>query len=99
MSERKEHDWYSFEKGTNKCIKCGKVVGDIYITQLEDKVNHWKHIAEINRLECETMHSEKEGLEKSIRHLQYTAIHRNDDNSVIVTSDLMNIKIKEGAET
>ena len=62
--------------------------------ELEQKVDHWKHIAEINRLECETMHSEKEGLEKSIRHLQYTAIHRNDDNSVIVTSDLMNIKIK-----
>ena len=33
------------------------------VKELEQKVNHWKHIAEINRLECETMHSEKEELE------------------------------------
>jgi len=37
MSECK-HDWYSHEKGTNRCARCGKVVGHIYITELEAKV-------------------------------------------------------------
>jgi len=54
---------------------------------------------EYHRKQIDELEQKVEGLEKSIRHLQYTAIHRNDDNSIVVTSDLMNIKIKEGAET